>query len=111
MPLFRQHRESLADSLATTKIVHTKQDIVDCVKHGFYYFMKIEHLEISPYGFNKGILATYKEQRCSGCGCCLILNTFDDRIGWYTQLVRFKAEDGHYYVLGFLSEPLYEHIC
>jgi hypothetical protein len=79
MPIFRQHRGGLKESLDTSIIVHSKADILDCLNKGplfIYESIPEEDITIEDYGY-------------------------DNRIGWFTQIVVLKNG-----VLGFLSEPL-----
>jgi len=86
MPLFRFHRGSLEDSLKTTIIVKTFNDMVkaivtsELVKHDGSQNWGAA-FKVTPYGF-------------------------DSRTGWYTQLVTCNIyEEDEMYPVGFLSEP------
>lgn len=83
MALFRKHRGQLIDSLKTTIIVNSLDDLRKLIQEGNVDIqIKVEaypHLE----------------------------SCFDKRIGWYTHIVlsdRFAA--GEFQPEGFLSEPL-----
>lgn len=84
MPLFRFHRGSLKDSLATTVIVVNADDLYKAICNE-YDMKSLPHpLTVVPYP---------NEELC-----------FDDRIGWYTQIVTTVINDERI-VIGFLSEP------
>lgn len=90
MPLFRFHRGGLDESLATTVIVKTHRQLRKVIKDSFGDFILPNaefKLEVKPY--------PSKQQ------------SFDARIGWYTQMVKanwYKEDEMH--PVGFLSEPL-----
>ena len=80
MPLFREHRGQLIDSLKTTVIVNNMNELYAHLTKIFD--LKYMRIVIEPYPAEG--------------------ENFDKRIGWYTQIIILE-EDG---VLGFLSEPL-----
>lgn len=90
MPLFRFHRGGLEESLATTIIVKTFNDVVKAIVNSELVINENPpwgaQFEIKPYpseGFN-----------------------FDKRIGWYTQVVLTNLFEEHtMHPVGFLSEP------
>ena len=96
MPLFRFHRGSLEDSLSTTVIVKSIDELKNVIICSFNGFTDIEYfyrnndmeIKIKPYQFENN-------------------NNFDKRTGWYMQIVTIKSfydDEGHV-VSGFLSEP------
>lgn len=89
MPLFRRHRGGLQESLATTIIVHSQEDIINsCLSCELTGSWQI-NLLIEPY-WSEG-------------------NNFDSRIGWYTQMVTGNLYcENEWHIIGFLSEPLKE---
>lgn len=90
MPLFRFHRGSLEDSLKTTIVVNSIEDLLN----------KIIHLELVSWrnvDFKKDI--TSYEIHIEG------KKTFDSRIGWYSHKVDIRFDDT-LWVVGYLSEPL-----
>ena len=91
MPLFRFHRGGLHESLQTTVVVKTFNDMVKEILMSFDEEMLKRqtwgaHFEVKPYpddGYN-----------------------FDPRIGWYTQIVSCNLyEENKLHPVGFLSEP------
>ena len=92
MPLFRLHRGGLAESLATTIVVKTLNDVVRAVVMSLddELFKKQEwgaRFSIEPY---------------PSAG-----KNFDPRIGWFTQIVLCNLyEKDKMHPVGFLSEPL-----
>lgn len=91
MPLFRLHRGGLAESLATTVIIKNLDDLRSAVKKSWEHWpcgnITEFEVKVSPY---------YNEANC-----------FDERIGWYTQIVLVDIlEKGVLVPVGFLSEPL-----
>lgn len=92
MPLFRFHRGGLQESLDTTIIVKTFNDMVKAI----------------VMSFDEEMLANQK------WGACFHMdpypsegNNFDSRIGWYTQMVTCNLyEEDKMHPIGFLSEPL-----
>lgn len=91
MPLFRFHRGGLHESLQTTIIVRTFNDMVKAIIMSFDEDMlKTQNwgaiFEVKPYP---------DEQ-----------DNFDVRIGWYTQIVLCNIyEENKMHPVGFLSEP------
>lgn len=91
MPLFRFHRGGLHDSLQTTIIVKTFNDMVKAIVMSFDENMISQQklgakFEVVPYP---------SEDHC-----------FDSRIGWYTQIVTTNIfEEDKMHPIGFLSEP------
>ena len=91
MPLFRFHRGSLADSLATTVIVKKEEELMKFIfdSHmAWNTLLKIDDIkiEINPYPTSE--------------------DNFDSRIGWYTHIVCQKQPEPYIGVIGFLSEKL-----
>ena len=96
MPLFRFHRGGLHESLQTTVIVKTPDDLSNIAFDAMKQWVNIQsindiELTIEPYPTE---------------------NNFDSRIGWYTQMVsiKCKVKNPHFsniaaHPLGFLSEP------
>lgn len=90
MPLFRFHREDLRESLETTIIVKTFNDVVKAIVNNDSLLSHNPSwgadFEIKPYPSAE--------------------NNFDKRIGWYTQLVSTNLyEENKMHPVGFLSEP------
>ncbi len=91
MPLFRFHRGSLEESLKTTIIVKTWNDIVRAI-----VFDDLVAKENPKWGAEFRIASYPNEENC-----------FDKRIGWYTQVVSTNLyEENKFHPIGFLSEPL-----
>lgn len=88
MALFCFYRGGLEESLKTTVVVKNKEELINHLKlmetviPGHYLF---DETEITPHLFDK---------------------SFDERTGWYAQIVKIKAKDNIFYPIGFLSEPL-----
>lgn len=82
MPLFRSLRGSLDESLKTTVIVKTHEDLIKNInKYPFLIQNESYEIKIDDY-------------------------CFDDRIGWYTQIVLANIfEKDKFHPVGFLSEP------
>ena len=92
MALFRFHRGGLHESLQTTIIVKTFNDVVKAIVMSF----DDEMLKAQQWGAKFEIIP-YPE----------LGNTFDQRIGWYTQMVLCNLyEEDKMHPVGFLSEPL-----
>lgn len=91
MPLFRFHRGGLHDSLQTTVIVKSMNDLLNVISHRHEQF-------IGEYKTNFGIIiGPYPSEK----------HNFDSRIGWYTQMVTSDIlERGVFVPEGFLSEPM-----
>jgi hypothetical protein len=95
MPLFRLHRGELRESLKTTIIVKTLNDVVKAIV-------------MNDDFCNKNLKQTW------GATVCVKPypneeNNFDTRIGWYTHAVLaniYKKDE--MVIIGFLSEPLKE---
>lgn len=99
MPLFRKQRGSLQESLKTTVIVKSMDQLKDAIyedwsmwegalrKNDAEPFSKdIINLKIEPYH-------QYLDERC----------------GWYTQIVSADPQvKGEFILVGFLSEPMDE---
>lgn len=86
MPLFRFHRGSLEDSLKTTIIVKTFNDMVKAIVNS----------EIVRNDGSQNWGAEFKVRQ----------QGFDPRIGWYTQIVLTNIyEKDKMQPVGFLSEP------
>lgn len=91
MPLFRFHKGGLADSLATTVIVKTFNDMVKAIVMSFDEDM----LAKQQWGAKFAVEPYPDEEHC-----------FDKRIGWYTQIVTCNLyEEDKMHPIGFLSEP------
>lgn len=91
MPLFRFYRGGLKESLETTIIVKTFNDVVKLIDNEQSIINKNPKwgasFKIEPYP---------NEREC-----------FDARIGWYTQIVLSNIyEENKMHPIGFLSEPL-----
>lgn len=88
MPLFRFHRGSLEDSLATTQRVKTKDELLAIINKDLQpWHVKAQGIKIAPYPSKD--------------------NCFDNRIGWFTHIVKAEGigtAEGCVY--GFLSEDL-----
>jgi len=95
MPLFREQRGGLAESLETSIIIKDKKELLKHIE-SLWSVWKVPHkprqiiyheptIKIEPYG------------------------GFDRRCGWYTQLVTadMLVQD-QFFPVGFLSEPLDE---
>lgn len=91
MPLFRFHRGSLDESLKTTIIVKTLNDVVKAI------VMSDLIIDENPqWGFRFNVAAYPSKD-----------NNFDARIGWYTHIVTSNIyEEGKMHAIGFLSEAL-----
>lgn len=91
MPLFRFHRGSLDESLKTTIIVKTFNEMVKAIVMSFDEEMLKQQkwgavFEIKPYPDEK--------------------NNFDARIGWYSHIVLANMyEEDKMHPIGILSEP------
>ena len=93
MPLFREQRGGLSESLETTVIVNNKEDLLKHLKSVW----SIWNVPMKP----RQILyhdPTIKIEPYGG---------FDRRCGWYTQLVTCDILIKDQFIpMGFLSEPL-----
>ena len=90
MPLFRFHRGNLQESLKTTIIVRTFNDMVKAIVND------AEIMRLNPPWGAKFAIAPYPD----------IEEMLDLRIGWYTQMVTANLYDEHkMHPVGFLSEP------
>lgn len=90
MPLFRFHRGQLKDSLKTTIIVKSEEELIKVIFYSqvdWNPLLKIEDIKIE--------IKPYPES-----------NNFDSRIGWYTHMVYQKKPEPFIGVVGFLSEKL-----
>jgi hypothetical protein len=93
MPLFRFHRGSLKESLQTTIIVKTFNDMVKAI---------VTSLELSDYIAKAKWGASFSVKPYPSEG-----NNFDERIGWFTHIVTANMyEQNKMHPIGFLSEPL-----
>lgn len=91
MPLFRFHRGSLHDSLQTTIVVKTFNDMVKAIIDSF----DEEMIKSQTWGARFQV-APYPSEE----------NNFDPRIGWYTRMVMVNIyEEEKMHPIGFLSEP------
>lgn len=90
MPLFRFHRGGLDESLKTTILVKTFDDLkkallADFEGQPFYPTWDVK-ITVNPYPSED--------------------NNFDHRIGWFTQMVKGNVYDeDKMHPIGFLSEP------
>lgn len=91
MPLFRFHRRELIESLQTTIIVKTFNEMMKAIIDSFDEEMiKKQNWEIK-----------FEIERCPSIG-----SNFDPRIGWYTHIVLANILSEHkMHPVGFLSEP------
>ncbi len=89
MPLFRFHRGSLTESLKTTIIVNSFQQLAAIIaSHATPNADWGASIDVFPYPSEK--------------------DNFDPRIGWYTQMVTANIEEKDKMTpMGFLSEPFY----
>jgi hypothetical protein len=90
MALFRYHRGGLQESLDTTVVVSTLNDleVIIALWHAPW--------ATEPFQVNLNIKPYPSEMDC-----------FDKRIGWYTHVVTSDLhETGKFVVIGFLSEAL-----
>ena len=91
MALFRKHRGGLAESLQTTIVVKTFNDIVKAI------VMDNDLIKANPPWGAKFSIEPYPSAE----------DNFDSRIGWYTHIVCTNLyEEGKMHPVGFLSEPL-----
>ncbi len=91
MPLFRFHRGGLQESLDTTIIVRTFNDLIKAIVN-----MDLIINENPPWNA-RFIIEPYPSED----------NCFDSRIGWYTQIVSTNIfEEDKMHPVGFLSEPM-----
>jgi len=90
MPLFRFHQGSLQDSLNTTIIVKTFNDMVKAI------VFSNSVIEANPPWGAQFAVEPYPDKD----------NNFDKRIGWYTHIVTANLyEKDKMHPIGFLSEP------
>lgn len=92
MPLFRFHRGGLHESLQTTIVVKTFNDVMKAIVMSFDEDM----LAMQKWGAEFKVIPYPAEG-----------SNFDTRIGWYTQMVLsniYEKEKMH--PIGFLSEPI-----
>lgn len=90
MPLFRFHRGSLEESIKTTIIVKTFNDVV----HAIVFENSVIDAN-TTWGARFNYEPYPDKQNC-----------FDKRIGWYTQIVTCNLyEENKMHPIGFLSEP------
>jgi len=91
MPLFRFHRGGLDESLKTVVVVKNMHDLMKIIS---CYHEKITGKEKYDFGI---MIGPYPAES----------KNFDERIGWYTQMVTSDIiEHGTFVPVGFLSEPL-----
>lgn len=96
MPLFRFHRGGLDESLKTTIIVRTFNDMVKAIIDSFDEKM----IANARWGARFSVEAYPDKESC-----------FDKRIGWYTQIVCTNLfEEDKMNPVGFLSEPFLREI-
>lgn len=94
MPLFRFHRPSLEESLKTTIIVKTFNDVVKAIVFDDS-FMAEHHRGGAIFS-----VQPYPDEA----------NNFDKRIGWFTQIVTVNLyKEDEMVPIGFLSEPFGEN--
>jgi len=87
MPLFRFHRGGLAESLATTVIVKSFQQLAAIIA--------ADAVPTATWGASIEIFPYPSEG-----------DNFDPRIGWYTHMVTANLfEKDKMHPIGFLSEP------
>lgn len=93
MALFRFHRGSLAESLKTTIIVKTFNEMVKAI---LFDASLSNLLDVNPPPWGaKFLIEPYPGY-----------DNFDPRIGWYTQIVTANIyEENKMHPIGFLSEP------
>lgn len=91
MPLFRFHRGGLHESLQTTIIVKTFNDMVKAI------VMSFDEVELKQQQWGaRFVVEPYPNDK----------DNFDPRIGWYTQIVSVNLyEEEKLHPIGFLSEP------
>ena len=93
MPLFRFHKGGLHESLQTTIIVKTFNELVKAI---------VTSEELSEFIYNANWGAKFHVEPYPSEETC-----FDKRIGWYTQMVTANIyEEDKMHPIGFLSEPL-----
>lgn len=93
MALFRFHRGGLDESLKTTIIVKTFNDMVKAI----LFDCDISKIIEKPTWGAQFSVKPYPEES----------NNFDSRIGWYTYMVAANIyEEDKMHPIGFLSEPL-----
>lgn len=89
MPLFRFHKGSLSQSIHTTIIVKNTSDLTNVIRHSYDGCLGLNNkfqIKMSPYPTTEAC--------------------FDERIGWYTQIVTCDILEKNIFVPhGFLSEP------
>lgn len=91
MTLFRFHRGGLEESLATTIIIKSRNELMQAIKDRH---KKFSNLDVNDFCI---VIGPYPDPE----------NCFDSRIGWYTQMVTCDIlERGVFMPEGFLSEPL-----
>lgn len=92
MPLFRFHRGSLEESLKTTIVVKTFNDVVKAIVMSFN-----DETLAKPMWGAKFQIKAYPEE----------YDNFDPRTGWYMHMVLTNIyEEDKMQPVGFLSEPL-----
>jgi hypothetical protein len=90
MPLFRFHRGGLKESLATTIIVKSFNDMIKAI------VMDNSVIDANPKWGARFLVEPYPNEE----------NNFDPSIGWYTQVVTINLyEEDKMHPIGFLSEP------
>lgn len=98
MALFRKHRHLLDESLETTIIVKTIDDLRNAIYEDWVMWEgALRKNDDKP--FDKECFAIRIED--------YMLGGMDKRIGWYTQIVSADLQEkGEFMAIGFLSEPL-----
>lgn len=90
MPLFRYHRGGLHESLQTTIIVKSLEELRAKIMVNVSEMYLIE----DPENFEIQVMPYPSD------------NNFDPRIGWFTQMVTMSCKNIRNTPVGFLSEPL-----
>ncbi len=97
MPLFRNHRGLLADSLKTTVIVKNMDDLRSCIYKSW---------EMWEGALRKGDTTGFSRE-CFDIKIEPYGSGFDERCGWYTQIVCADLEEKEKFLpVGWLSEPM-----
>lgn len=100
MALFRLCRGTLEDSLSTTVIVHTINEIKEAVKQALLApWLEDKRYKLKIREFNIKIRLPYEKIE--------LHKALDKRCGWYTHYVCADVlEEGVFKMVGILSEPL-----
>ena len=87
MPLFRFHRATLEESLTTTLLVGSLEELRSCIDESMAQSMAAGIVE-----YDIDVDVNY---------------TFDRRCGWYSRYVKVRCKDENmgWFVVGVLSEP------